>query len=117
MGSWPVRPGVRFFDGKLSIQVEQIQEDNNLPPDLRTARLLRNVANSIVPMIKMKEDVGSNHPSGKLPILDLEVWVTGHRIYYQFFKKSMASKKVVQARSACSASKNDSSFLKKDSED
>ena len=108
MGSWPVRPGVRFFDGKLSIQVEQIQEDNNLPPDLRTARLLRNVANSIVPMIKMKGDVRSNHPSGKLPILDLEVWVTGHRIYHQFFKKSMASRTVMQARSAFSASRKQS---------
>ena len=50
----------------------------------------------------MKEDVPSNYQSGKLPILDLEVWVQGNRIYHQFYKKPMASRMVVQAESAFS---------------
>ena len=63
------------------------------------------IANTIAPMIRMKEDVSSNHHSGKLPILDLEVWISENRIYHQFYKKQMASRKVVQAHSAFSTSK------------
>ena len=60
MGSKPVRPGVRLLDGKLSILVEAIEEDGQLPADLRTAKLLKVIANGITPMIKMQEDVPSN---------------------------------------------------------
>ena len=80
MGSKPMKPGVRLVDGKLSILEEAIDEDKYLPADFRTAKLLRQIANTIIPMIKMKEDVPSNYQSGKLPILDLEVWVQGNRI-------------------------------------
>jgi hypothetical protein len=53
-------------------------------------------------MIRMEEDFPSNHPSSKLPILDLEVWVEAGQIRHQFFKKPMANRKVVQAKSAFS---------------
>ena len=56
-------------------------------------------------MIRMKEDSPSNHLSGKLPILDLEVWIEEERIMNQFYKKTMTSRKLVQARTAFSTSK------------
>ena len=62
-------------------------------------------------MIRMQEDVPSNYTSGKLPILDLEVWFNGDRIYHQFYKKPMASRVVVQARSAFATSKKRSILL------
>ena len=105
MGSKPVKPGVRLQDGKLSIHEEVIEDDEQLPADLRTARLLRTIANTITPMIQMQEDVPTNHPSGKLPILDLEVWIHNGKILYSFYKKPMSSRLVVQARTAFSTQK------------
>ena len=64
--------------------------------------MLRTIANTIMTMIRMEEDFPSNHPSVKHPILDLEVWVEAGQIRHQFFKKSMANRKVVQAKSAFS---------------
>jgi hypothetical protein len=97
--------GTRIVDGKLSILPEAIQEDSGLPADRRTAKLIRSIANTITPMIQMEEDFPSNHPTGRLPILDLEVWIENFRIYHQFYKKPMASRKLVQAHSAFSTSK------------
>ena len=39
-----------------------------------------------------------------MAILDLEVWIEEGKIYHQFFKKSMAERRVVQARSSFSFS-------------
>ena len=111
MGCKPVKLGVRLVNGQLSIQQAAKEEDENLPVDVRTAKLLREIANSITPMIKMKEDVMSNHHSEKLPILDLEVWVRGHRILHQFYKKPMSSRLVVQSKSAFSTAKKRSILL------
>ena len=97
--------GARIVDGKLSILPEAIQEDYGIPADKRTAGLIRYIANTITPMIQMEEDFPSNHPSGHLPILDLEVWVDNMTTFHQFFKKPMASRKLVQAESAFSTSK------------
>ena len=67
---------------------------------------MKNIANSIIAMIVMEEYFPTNHPSGRLPILDLEVWVEDDIIRHQFFKKSMASRKLVQAKSAFSTGMN-----------
>ena len=52
-------------------------EDDKLdePDDKRCFREWRHLCNSIWTWIVMKEDVGSNYPTGRLPILDLEVYV------------------------------------------
>ena len=86
-------------------------EDENIPADKRTANLIKTVANEIMPMIQMEEDFPSNHPSGKLPILDLGVWAEGESIIHQFYKKQVANRKLVQARSAFSVAKKRSILL------
>ena len=106
-----VNVGERFVDGKVSIQPEAVHEDFGVPADRRTARLVRSVSNIILPMIQMVEDCPSNHPSGRMAILDLEVWVEDRRVNHQFFKKKMAGRKLVQARSAFSTSKKRSILL------
>ena len=61
--------------------------------DCRTARKLREVANTVMPMsIVMEEDYPSKSPTGKLPILDMEMWVEGSTIYHQHYCKPMASR-------------------------
>ena len=62
-------------------------------------------------MIIMVEDYPSNHPTGRVPILDLEVWMVDNRVRHLFYRKPMASRKLVQARSAFSTSKKRSILL------
>ena len=100
MSAWALTPGTRFVDGQLSILEEFVGSDKLIPADKRTASVLRSIANEILPGIVMQEDVPSNHPNEKLPILDIEVWVSENRIYHSFYKKPMATKKVVHAKSA-----------------
>ena len=42
--------------------------------DKRTMREVRNMSNSILPFIQLKEEVASDCPGGKLPMLDFQVW-------------------------------------------
>ena len=52
--------------------------------DDRTARILTDIANSVLPGIIMEYDVPSKHSNYKLAILDMEVWMdslTGNMIF------------------------------------
>ena len=62
--------------------------------------------NSISPMVQLEEDIPANHASKRVPILDLEVWMDGFEAKHLFYKKSMASGKVISARSAFLNSEN-----------
>ena len=69
--------------------------------DKKTARKLHEIANTIMPRsIVMEEDYPSNHPSGKLPILEMVMWVQGRTILHEHYSKPMASRAVVIAKSA-----------------
>ena len=63
------------------------------------------MANSISPMLEFEEDVPSNHPDGRLPILDLKVWVMQNeggclQMRHEFYKKPMASRATLRATTA-----------------
>ena len=88
-----------------------MEADRDIPADKRTANFIKTVANTISFMIIMEEECPSNHPSGKMPILDLEVWIKEGRIMHQFYKKPMASRKLVSADSAFSTSKKRSILM------
>jgi hypothetical protein len=104
--------GSTFVDGKIVITEDRKLEDMRMTSDKRTGRLLREVANSVMPtMIQMVEDCPSNHVSGKIPILDLEVWTEMTEeeeeerrprpvIKHRFFKNKMASEATLNSRSA-----------------
>ena len=48
---------------------------DELPLDQRTFEVLKDIANEIDPSIQMEYDIPSLHHNGKLPVLDLEVWM------------------------------------------
>ena len=50
--------------------------------------------------ILMEEDVPSNHLSGKVPMLDMAMWMEGNQILFCHYSKPMATKSVIMARSA-----------------
>ena len=45
------------------------------PDDIRTLRILCDIGNTIDPAIQLELDAPSMHEDGKLPILDIKVWV------------------------------------------
>ena len=50
-------------------------KDRMIEGDKRTMREIRKIANTICPMVEMVEDYLSAHMDGKLPILDIQVYV------------------------------------------
>ena len=67
----PIEAGLDFEEGKLTYSDDKAEEDEEVPADIRTMRIIRKVANSIDPMIQMTIDAPSNHADLKLPMLDL----------------------------------------------
>ena len=102
---WEVKPGVRY-DGEhqcVYIDRDAIREDIEISGELRTAKFVTSITNTVMPRsIKMKHDVAGNHDEKWLPVLDLELRVENNIIYSRFYKKPMASSKVIHRRSAMS---------------
>ena len=59
----------------------------NIEDDLRTFQELVAVGNSLDLNIQLELDVPSLHDDGKLPILDLKVWIEDNQIRHIFYKK------------------------------
>ena len=100
----PPALGSEFRDGQIVVNELKAVEDANRPRDQVAAELLTSIANSISSMIKMEADTCSKYPDKKLPILDLKVWIDNEadnvEIKHQFYKKPMAKKRTILAKSA-----------------
>ena len=109
--------GMRYKDGKTHVDERSVADDEGISDDERTMTLIKKktkqqIGNDIHPSIQLEVDYPSKHQDGKLPILDLKVWIetkekkTEERsekasvIMYEFHSKSVASKAVINARSA-----------------
>ena len=69
--------------------------------DVRTAREIKKIANSISQFIQWEEAVPSNSINGKLPILDLQCWPSNSTtIMYEFYRKPMANTQIMLYNSA-----------------
>ena len=97
-------PAMRFRENKLVLVPEMVELDRGVAGDVRTARIMKEIANAVMPnVVQMEEDSPSAHSNGRLPILDMEFWVEDNFILHQFYKKPMATRKVTLARSALSS--------------
>ena len=80
--------------------------DESTSPDQWTAEVLRNVAESVSPMLKWTADSPSSHDTGKMPVLDICLWTeetdSGTSFQYEFYSKPMANPVTVPANSAIS---------------
>ena len=99
--------GARYEDGRLVIKQEEIEGDMLIPGDRRTMEIVRDIGNSIHPSIQLEVDYPSNYEDGKMPLLDLKVWVQeggdgSSRIVHEFYTKDVSSKSVINAKSAFS---------------
>ena len=108
----PPKLGVGFDSDKLIEDERSVEEDRVLDADERTMRLFQSVANSIHPSIEVEIDCQSRHHDGKLPILDLKVWIEKrnrdgesqgeNRVLHKYYSKEISSAYVINARSALS---------------
>ena len=115
------------FDGRFALAMEEIEEvdmvlhkryvdDENLALDVAfndddettyeevvetTSYLLQSIANQIYPdMFTVTVDNCNNHEDGKLPILDLKVWLDEEQnLRHEFYSKPVSYKGVVWASS------------------
>ena len=85
---------------KVVLEVSSITADET--DDVRLARVLREVANDVLPEINCP----SKNEDGKMPILDMEVWQDSQEGYimFQHYQKPMESCKILLAMSAQSGS-------------
>ena len=101
-----VAPGWRFDPKrcKLVYDKQREVEDRNISDTIRTAKILAEVANSIYPNIQITTDYPKNNSDGRMPILDLKIWVSRDKsiptISHTFYKKPVASPFVILKRSA-----------------
>ena len=97
-------PGSRYDVDRKKVVTDptnMMEEENE---DDRLARILKDIADTVEDGIVMTEDTPSKNPDGKLPILDMKVWMDdASRVVYQHYEKPMTSRKVLDAQSALSA--------------
>ena len=54
-------------------------------------RVVVNMANSITTMVQFTGDCPSLNESGKMPLLDLQVWVDNNKLWFEHYRKQMAN--------------------------
>ena len=96
-----LEPGSRLVDGKVVVVKEEVEGDKVIPGDLRTARVIQTIANSICETIQMTVDCPSNYESGWMPLLDLQVRVASdNTLDYKFFSKKVSNPILLMKSSA-----------------
>ena len=97
-------PGARYENDVITVTEEARSEDEGLPADERTMKVLQSIANSVHHSIRMTVDYPSRNAEGKVPMLDVKMWIqeaNGRKvILYEHYEKGMATKAVIHATSA-----------------
>ena len=93
-------PGAMYDVNSKKVIVDENPTDTSVHDDERTARILTDIANSIMPGITMEFDVPSRNADKKMPILDMEVWMEEGKILFQHYEKPTASQSIMHAKSA-----------------
>ena len=84
------------------MEYDKDNEYASMSMEERTSRTIGEIANTIDSNIQVTIDRPGNNRNGKVPILDIEVWVDrdSNRIGHSFYRKPIASKYVIMQRSA-----------------
>ena len=93
-------PNTRYnvLTGRMEKDDTPVAEETE---EQRTARVFKNIANSVQEGIIMEEDSPSRNQDGKLPILDMKVWIDRNfYVVYQHYEKPMANRQILHSQSA-----------------
>ena len=98
--------GARYDGERLTVNESTVAEDEGIPPDERTMKVLQKVASYIHPSIRLTIDYPSKHADRKVPMLDVKMWMgevnQQRKILYEHYEKETATKAVIHAKSALS---------------
>jgi hypothetical protein len=100
-----VEPGTRYnpLEDKLEVVADLVASDRERRKDDITMSVFGDIANTLDPDIEVEVDFPSRHADNMLPILDMKMAMDGeNRVVYKFYKKPMANKHTMMARSALS---------------
>ena len=96
--------GARYDGERITVTAASIQEDQNIPADERTMKLLQSIAAHIHPSIRLTIDFPSKHLDKKVPMLDVKMWIDKIddmlTLLYEHYEKPTATKSIVHAKSA-----------------
>ena len=96
--------GTRYDIEQSKLVVDPQLRDHNTPADERLAKVLLAIANTVMGCVEMEGDWPSKNEDGKMPILDMQVWMDQEgTLMYKHYEKKVSSKTVLNAKSAHSA--------------
>ena len=75
-----------------------------ISPTVGTYTIVGDIVNSIDKDIQVTFDCPELNSNGKVPVLDIEMWMEGNLISHVFYRKPIASKYLIMQRSAMSKS-------------
>ena len=86
-------------------ETSQVDDDaDSVPSDQNTARVLKDIADSVTDLLIWTADLPSAHQDGKLPVLDICTWTVekkeGTYLEYEFYAKPTANPVTIPAESA-----------------
>ena len=84
----------------LQFSEEWKQEDEDLCDDVRMARFLVSIANSLEEDIQMTYNTPSMNSNGCMLVLDLQLWCDDGQVLFSFYERKMISKYVLLKDSA-----------------
>ena len=86
------------------VVVDHGQQDDESEPDERLARVLVDIANSVMRCVQMEADWPTKNSDRRLPILDMKTW-TNHDgdAMYTHYEKAVSRKTVLHSKSAHSS--------------
>ena len=95
--------------GMSQKKIKEIEKESNRKASIgstkdiierESASIYQTIANECIPgSVRMVVDIPGNHATGKLPILDTQMWVHDGRIRHSHYSKPMAMLEVILARS------------------
>ena len=99
-----IKEGWRWWQGELRYcnawRMEDLKEGKSRTE--RTAIILIEIMNSILPFLKFTLEIGDQFKDNKLPTLDLKLWMENGLIEFEYYEKPMSTNLVVHAKTALS---------------
>ena len=107
-----IRRGVKWNGKQLMYDEQQKFEDDSrdVTPTQKTSEILSSIMNHVHKNLHFTMETAEDFPSGRLPTLDMEIWVEKRRIMYKFWEKPMATKSVIHRESVLSENSKISSL-------
>jgi hypothetical protein len=97
------QPGAVFDTEEQKVVIDNTLASHDDDEEARLARVLKTIAKDVIPEIQMVEDFPAKNEDGKMPVLDMNVWMCSeHFILYEHYEKPMSCQMVISAQSAIS---------------